>query len=150
MFSHTVLLPADVRRIAKNAEAAGLNQQVTSLAVRKLDPDGFSIMSIEIPFHNDEDHHRVTAFLRIKDQQEPAVVLMDVLADDWDKLPEAVTPGVALGGTEANYVTKTELRKLTQKWIARANHPQYTKRPDVRDTMLKCVEDLQKLVRETR
>lgn len=96
MYSHTVLTAADVRLIARHARAAGLNQQVTATAVKRLDPDGFSIMSIVIPFHHGGyglAHHRVRAWLKMTGTREPAEVLMDVLKDDWDKLPEARAEG---------------------------------------------------------
>jgi hypothetical protein len=93
MFSNTVLTAADVRRLAKHADTAGLNQQLSPAALKRLDPDGFSIMTIAYPFHNIDHagpvHHRVNAFLAVRGQNEPVVALIDVLADDWEKLPEA-------------------------------------------------------------
>lgn len=97
MFSHTVLTAGDVRRVARHAKAAELNQQPTELTLKRLDPNGFSIMSIAIPFHNIDHggpvHHRVQAYLRLRGTREPAEILMDVLAADWDKLPEARAEG---------------------------------------------------------
>ena len=94
MYSHTVLTAADVRRIARHAKAADLNRQITAKAVSELDPNRFSVMSIAVPFHNIDHpgpaHHRVNAFLAVRGQDEPAEVEMDVLSDDWDRLPEAV------------------------------------------------------------
>jgi len=93
MHNHTVLTASDVRRIARNAKAADLNQQLSDLALKRLDPNGFSIMSITIPFHEVDHggpvHHRVNAFLKLRDTTEPGEVLIDVLVDDWNKLPEA-------------------------------------------------------------
>lgn len=100
MYQHTVLTAADVRRLATHAKEAGLNEnrQLSAFTLKRLDPNGFSIMSIRIPFHNvDHDngpvHHRVQAFLKLRESAEPAEVLMDVLADDWDQLPEARAEG---------------------------------------------------------
>ena len=94
MYSHTVLTAADVRRIARHAQAAELNRQITAQAVWELDPNRFSIMAIAVPFHNIDHagpvHHRVNAFLAVRGQEDPAEVEMDVLAADWDRLPEAV------------------------------------------------------------
>jgi hypothetical protein len=93
MHSHTVLTASDVRRIARHAQAADLNQQLSAFTLKRLDPNGFSIMSIAMPFHEVDHggpvHHRVNAFLKMRDTLEPGEMLIDVLVEDWNKLPEA-------------------------------------------------------------
>jgi hypothetical protein len=143
MFSNTVLAADDVRRLARHARDAGLNQQISEFAVKRLDPQRFNLMTIAIPFHNidhgEPAHHRVDAYLAVRGQQEPMTVPMDVLADDWDTLPEAKS-------TEDSGVSKAALRQLTRKWIVQSNHPQHSQRPEVREAMQKCATDLQKLI----
>jgi hypothetical protein len=100
MHHSTVLTAADVRRLAKHAESAQLNRQITARAVSDLDPDRFSVMTISVPFHGiDSDgpiHHRVHAFLAIRGQKEPVELSMDVLADDWVKLRESPDDGSSI------------------------------------------------------
>jgi hypothetical protein len=142
MHDNTVLTAADVRRIVRHAKAAGLNQQLSNELAIKLDPDGFSIMSIADPHHdpgNGSAHHRVNAFFKVRGQAAAEEVLMDVLASDWDKLPEA---------TEGNTVSKDALRNLTRKWIARMNHPQLSKNPQAQYAYEGCIIDLQELIRD--
>jgi hypothetical protein len=43
---------------------------------------------------------------------------------------------------------KEAARELIRKWIAQANHPQWSLKPEVREAKLKCASELQKLMHE--
>lgn len=92
MHSHTVLTAVDVRRIARHARTADLNRLISENTLKDLDPDGFSIMAMMLPFHNIDHggpaHHRVQVFLKMRGTMEPCEGFADVLVTDWDKLPE--------------------------------------------------------------
>lgn len=93
--SNSVLKPYEVRRLARNARKHELNRQVSEEVLKNLDPDGFSIYSMIIPFHDrgivgDIPHHRVRAQYKMKGTVQPIETFVDVLSTDWDKLTEAV------------------------------------------------------------
>lgn len=148
----TVLTAADVRRVIKHAKASGLNRHLSDLAIRRLNlnPDGLSILSIAIPYHDyrhGPDHHRVNAFLAVRDQQAPEEVPMDVLAEDWDALPEAGSNGKML--PEAPVIPDA-LRALIRRWISKMNHPQLSQNPQARYAYEGCITDVQDLIKETQ
>lgn len=151
----TVLTAADVRRIIKHAKAVGLNQHLSELEVRGLNPNGLSILSIMTPYHqyrHGPDHHRVNAFLSVRTQKAPEEVAMDVLAEDWDELPaEAVIPGKThqIVLPEAAVIPDA-LRVLIRKWISRMNHPQLSRNPQARNAYEGCIIDVQDLIKETQ
>jgi hypothetical protein len=45
---------------------------------------------------------------------------------------------------------RAQLRGLTRKWIAQANHPQYTGHTEYKDALLKCAKDLQAILHAER
>lgn len=156
LHNNTVLTAADVRRIIKHAKAAGLNRHLSELAVQRLnlDPDGFSIMSIVVPYRDYQQepaYHRVNAFLAVREQTTPEEIPMDVLAEDWDALPEAANPGETLRShLRNNMIPEEALRILIRKWISRMNHPQLSKNWAARHVYEGCIIDLQDLIKETQ
>lgn len=157
LHNSTVLTAGDVRRIIKHAKAAGLNRHLSELAVRRLNlnPDGLSILSVVIPYHEyrrGPEHHRVNAFLAVRGQEAPEEIPLDVLAQDWDELPETA----GSGETRRNVVLPEAavipdaLRGLIRKWISRMNHPQLSKNPQAQHAYEGCIIDVQDLIKETQ
>lgn len=50
---------------------------------RRLDPDGYHLLVLMLPFHNDADHHRCMVMMKVKGQEEPVEGWLDVFDDDW-------------------------------------------------------------------
>lgn len=157
LHNSTVLTAADVRRIIKHAKASGMNRHLSELAVQRLNlnPDGLSILSIVIPYHEyrrGPDHHRVNAFLAVRGQETPDEIPLDVLAQDWDELPETAGPGEPRRNVmlpEAAVIPDA-LRVLIRKWISRMNHPQLSKNFLARQAYEACIIDVQNLIKETQ
>lgn len=173
LHNSTVLTAGDVRRIIKHAKASGLNRHLSELAVRRLNlnPDGLSILSVVIPYHEyrrGPEHHRVNAFLAVRGQEAPEEIPLDVLAEDWDELPE--TQGMSGEEAHAFYsnpehlavagagqrrhgrpvLPEEALRSLIRKWISRMNHPQLSKNPQAQHAYEGCIIDVQDLIKETQ
>ena len=52
----------------------------------KLDPHGFNVMELVLPFHNEQNHHRVEVLMKFTDDDEAHQAFIDVPADMWDSL----------------------------------------------------------------
>ena len=80
-------------KIAQRATEADLNRKVPQELLDNLDDDGYSLFSVVLPFHNGENqdppHHRVHSLLKMKDQNEPLVMYLDIRAIDWEKMRDA-------------------------------------------------------------
>jgi len=63
------------------------NRQVDAGWVsEKLDVQGWNVLEMLLPFHNEQDHHRVRVLMKFTDQKEPEEIMLDIPADTWDEL----------------------------------------------------------------
>ncbi len=52
----------------------------------KLDPHGFNVMELVLPFHNEQNHHRVEVLMKFTDDDEAHQAFIDVPSDMWERL----------------------------------------------------------------
>lgn len=70
------------------ADRTGQNRRAdTERLAKMLDPDGWSILSRVLAFHNDQPVDRVEVYAKIIDQSEPAQFYLDVPHDAYESLP---------------------------------------------------------------
>lgn len=77
--------------LTKNAAHFKLNRQLSAKALDEIDPDGYSILTMLLFDHDrgrsgDPMHHRVQAYLKMKNQADPFMAIIDVTHKDWEDL----------------------------------------------------------------
>jgi len=82
-----------LRKLAKAAELAGLEQQLDGKVLARLDPRGVSMLELVKPWHGQWHQnldswpfHQVRALVKLEDSPLPELTIIDVLASDWDEL----------------------------------------------------------------
>lgn len=81
-------------RLDLRARQDGLNRLLTPYVRERLDPDGFHVLSVALPFHNGVEaspypHHRVSLLLKLRDSRDPVDGMLDLAATEWPRLPLA-------------------------------------------------------------
>lgn len=94
MSDHRVADYAEIRAIYEHAQDYDLNRQIPGEVFRKLDKNGWHILTLVIFSHErgipgDPMHHRVSALLKLKGQRDPYTMYLDVLHEDFSALKRA-------------------------------------------------------------
>lgn len=89
-----VLIPADVRQVARHGTQHDLNRQIPQEVLRDLDPAGYNVLKLILPYHergiiDDPAHHRVLALFKVNGEYDPVEMYVDVLTSDWETFQEA-------------------------------------------------------------
>lgn len=86
-----------LRKLIVRAEEQNFNRQIELDVFDEFaNPDGFHILMVVLPFHNDQDHHRCYVMMSVKGREEPEIAYLDVQVDDLEKYttremnPEAI------------------------------------------------------------
>lgn len=87
----------ELRIIARNARAEGLNRQLPDEFIDTLDPDGIHV--VEPLFHHEyaggrlvDLHMRCQVYLKEPGVMEPKLAIVDLLPEDLDSLREPSVP----------------------------------------------------------
>lgn len=73
--------------LGRIAEDQNYNRQVRIDELEHdLDPDGFNVLVMSLPFHNDTPVHRVTVLAKAIGRIPPVMFLLDVSAPVWEEL----------------------------------------------------------------
>ncbi len=74
----------------------------------KLDPHGFNVMELVLPFHNEQNHHRVEVLMKFTDDDEAHQAFIDVPAQMWESLKTYEEITEILAGIKEDPVTWQE------------------------------------------
>lgn len=73
----------------------GLNRQLDFGVIKKLDKEGFHVVSVVLPYHNGRDqetpHHRCSVLIKFKGKDEPVEVIFDIAESTYETFTDAVT-----------------------------------------------------------
>ena len=73
--------------MALNADAKEYNRRVVSEElIPLLDPFGWTVIEVVLPFHNEQAHHRCCCYVKLKNREDPVIVWLDVDSDYDDTL----------------------------------------------------------------
>ena len=81
-------------KIAERSYECEFNRLVPQSVLDELDENGLSVLQVRMAFHNGEyaehPHHRCDALIKVKGTMEPHRLLMDIHADDWNNMRNAL------------------------------------------------------------
>lgn len=81
----------DLIVLIRKAETLDLNRKAPVGFADQLDPERFHIGTIQLWGHNmDQDRelvHRIFFWCALRGREDPAELMVDMLAEDWEKIP---------------------------------------------------------------
>jgi hypothetical protein len=90
-----VVNTATLLKLNRVAVMANLNRTLPESVTLGLDPTGFHVLRLVLPFHNGVEarpfpHHRVEALLKMSGEDEPTFTFLDLAVTRWEALVGAV------------------------------------------------------------
>lgn len=81
-----------LKRLNTKAIANDYNRAISDAAIRRLDPDGFHVLSVALLHEHAggvkvDPHYRCQVLMKMKGQKDPEVVYLDVEIDTYNSLP---------------------------------------------------------------
>lgn len=91
----------------------GFNRQVDVGFIKNIDPEGFHVVSVALPFHNglgqETPHHRCIVLVKVKQKDEAVELVFDIAESTYNTY------------TDADYVS-AKINEATQREIKKALH----------------------------
>lgn len=88
-----IITASQLKTAIRTGALYGFNRQISVEAIKNIDPDGFNVVSVFLPFHNGRDqetpHHRCSVLAKFKGKDEPVELVMDIAESEYNTFTDA-------------------------------------------------------------
>lgn len=91
--SSKIITARQLKTVIKTGALYGFNRQINPDFTKQIDPEGFNVVSVILPYHNGRDqetpHHRCTILAKVKDTDVPVELVIDIAESEYNTFTDA-------------------------------------------------------------
>lgn len=88
-----IITASQLKTAIRTGALYGFNRQVSVEAIKNIDPEGFNVVSVLLPYHNGRDqetpHHRCSVLAKFKGKDEPVELIFDIAESEYNTFTDA-------------------------------------------------------------
>ena len=88
-----IITASQLKTAIRTGALYGFNRQANPDFLKQIDPEGFNVVSVILPYHNGRDqqtpHHRCSILVKVKNTDEPVDLIIDIAESEYNTFTDA-------------------------------------------------------------